>query len=79
VAATLLSHAEIAIATQYPVAWLVVVAGNVRARRFYERQGWSDAGPVDYHAPIEGGTLVVPMRRYEKRVRSDAGRHPPIG
>ena len=24
-------------------AWLAVVAGNARARRFYEKQGWVDA------------------------------------
>lgn len=45
--------------------WLAVVVGNARARHFYEREGWRDAGPLAYEAPIEGGTVVVPCRRYE--------------
>jgi GNAT superfamily N-acetyltransferase len=47
-------------------AWLAVVAGNVRARRFYERRGWSDGGPFDYQA--EGGDrpIPVPSHRYVK-------------
>ena len=32
-----LDHAR---AAAYPFAWLVTPAGNVRARRFYERRGW---------------------------------------
>jgi hypothetical protein len=31
-------------------AWLVVAVGNVEARAFYERVGWSDAGQIDYEA-----------------------------
>ncbi|WP_194410870.1 GNAT family N-acetyltransferase [Microbacterium cremeum] len=45
--------------------WLAVVSGNARARHFYEREGWRDAGPLAYEAPIEGGTVTVPCRRYE--------------
>ena len=45
--------------------WLAVVTGNARARHFYEREGWRDAGPLAYEAPIEGGTVVVACRRYE--------------
>ena len=66
IAATLLRHAEGVIAARYEVAWLAVVAGNARARRFYERNGWSDSGGFDYQAEIVGGTLPVPARRYEK-------------
>lgn len=47
--------------------WLAVVTGNARARRFYEREGWHDAGPVDYEAQIEGGTTTVSCHRYELR------------
>lgn len=51
------------------VAWLAVVAGNARARRFYERQGWSDAGLFDYGAAGSGtGTVSVPSHRYEQRL-----------
>jgi hypothetical protein len=46
-------------------AWLAVVPGNARARRFYERRGWADDGPFDYLAP---GGIAVPCRRYVKRV-----------
>ena len=45
-------------------AWLAVAAGNSRARRFYERQGWSDEGPFDYEARVETGTVAVPCHRY---------------
>jgi GNAT superfamily N-acetyltransferase len=45
-------------------AWLAVVAGNVRARAFYEREGWVDAGPFDYRAETGDGPIDVPCRRY---------------
>ena len=62
-------EAEQVIAERFDTAWLAVVAGNARARRFYERNGWHDAGGFDYGAEIRGGTIPVPCRRYEKRVR----------
>ena len=65
----LLRHAERVIAARFDTAWLAVVAGNARARRFYERNGWRDAGGFDYGAEIRGGEVLVPCRRYEKRVR----------
>jgi GNAT superfamily N-acetyltransferase len=46
-------------------AWLAVVAGNGRARRFYERCGWRDAGPFTYMAQTPAGPFAVPSRRYE--------------
>lgn len=46
-------------------AWLAVVAGNARARAFYSRHGWRDAGPFIYHADTEVGTFPVPSHRYE--------------
>jgi putative acetyltransferase len=49
-----------------PRAWLAVVAENARARAFYEKSGWVDAGPIDYDAEVEGGTVAVPCRRYER-------------
>ena len=49
-------------------AWLAVVAGNARARRFYERQGWTDAGPFLYEAAGEDGPISVPAHRYSKGV-----------
>jgi GNAT superfamily N-acetyltransferase len=69
VAAALLLHGEEAIAGRFDVAWLAVAAGNSRARRFYARQGWRDAEGIDYGAETPEGTIPVPCRRYEKRVR----------
>jgi GNAT superfamily N-acetyltransferase len=72
VAGALLAHGETEIAERHETAWLAVVAGNARARRFYEREGWHDAGAIDYEAEVEGGTITVPCRRYEKKVRQNA-------
>ncbi|MEW6223651.1 MAG: GNAT family N-acetyltransferase [Chloroflexota bacterium] len=47
-------------------AWLAVVAGNERARRFYERRGWIDEGPVVYLAPGRDRPIEVPAHRYAK-------------
>ena len=49
-------------------AWLAVVAGNARARAFYERAGWRDEGPFEYAAASENGPIGVPCRRYTKQV-----------
>jgi len=69
VAGELLGHAETVIGERHDRAWLAVVAGNDRARRFYTRQGWSDEGPFDYQAEAGGSTLTVPAQRYEKAVQ----------
>jgi GNAT superfamily N-acetyltransferase len=45
-------------------AWLAVVAGNARARRFYERRGWVDDGPMVYAAEGPDGAIDVPAQRY---------------
>ena len=50
-------------AAGHATAWLAVVPGNARARRFYEREGWADDGPLDYEVTVAGATLVVPCRR----------------
>src|SRR5207245_6720904 len=55
----LLRHAEQVIAARSDVAWLAVVAGNARARRFYERSGRGAAGGFDYAAEIAGGPIPV--------------------
>ena len=67
VAAALLADAEARIrAAGHPRAWLAVVAGNARARRFYERRGWVDDGPLVYPAEGPGGPIEVPAHRYVK-------------
>jgi GNAT superfamily N-acetyltransferase len=69
VAAVLLSEAERLVkANGHGQAWLAVATGNARARRFYERSGWTDAGAFDYEASIDSGTLPVPCHRYVKSV-----------
>lgn len=78
VAATLLGHGETVIKTRFDRAWLAVVAGNTRARRFYERNGWANTGAFDYPACTAGGTTIwVPACRYEKALARVAA--PPAG
>jgi ribosomal protein S18 acetylase RimI-like enzyme len=69
VAAALMVRGEEVIAGRFDEAWLAVVEGNGRARRFYEKQGWRDGGSRAYEAQIDGGTVTIPVRRYTKRVR----------
>jgi len=69
VAAALLAKAEEIIAGNgHECAWLAVVAGNARARRFYERNGWRDSGLIEYPAATGGGPVVITAHRYDKRV-----------
>jgi GNAT superfamily N-acetyltransferase len=69
IADLLLDSAERQVADHgHAVAWLAVVDGNARARRFYERRGWSDVGPIAYEAEGNDGPIDVPCQRYEKRV-----------
>jgi GNAT superfamily N-acetyltransferase len=67
IAAILLSEAERLVREHgHARAWLAVVAGNLRARVFYERNGWVDEGPFAYQAKVEGGSISVPCHRYVK-------------
>lgn len=69
VADTLMTEAERQVARAgHSTAWLAVVAGNTRARRFYERRGWADAGPFTYTAAGQDGPISVPARRYVKHL-----------
>ena len=69
-AAELLAEAERRVATAgHAWAWLAVVVGNARARRFYERHGWVDRGDLPYEVTAGGRTFVSPCRRYVKQVR----------
>ena len=68
VATTLLTEAERRVAANgHDEAWLAVVAGNARARRFYEREGWTDSGPFEHLAEGPAGPIAVPAHRYVKR------------
>ena len=67
VAKALIGEAEHQVrANGHGKAWLAVVAGNARARAFYERAGWVDEGPFDYLAAAEDGPIAVPCWRYTK-------------
>ena len=69
IAAPLLAAGEVQIAAAgYDVAWLAVVEGNARARRFYEKHGWYDAGALPYEVTALGESFISPCRRYEKRL-----------
>lgn len=76
VAGALLAEAERRVAVGgHQRAWLAVVAGNARARRFYARNGWQDEGRFEYHASTATGTIPVPCHRYVKHVVA----HPSLG
>ncbi len=76
VAAVLLAEAERRVVVNgHERAWLAVVAGNARARRFYERNGWTDEGVFDYPAASAAGPIPVPSHRYVK-LRKTSGRAP---
>ncbi|MDG4786912.1 GNAT family N-acetyltransferase [Micromonospora sp. WMMD1102] len=67
VAGSLLAEAERLVAAGgHRRAWLAVVPGNTRARRFYRRSGWVDEGLFDYPAVVEGDTVPVRCHRYVK-------------
>jgi GNAT superfamily N-acetyltransferase len=69
VAAALLAEGERRVREGgHEVAWLAVVAGNRRARRFYAKHGWTDEGPFDHRAPGPRGPITVPAHRYVKAV-----------
>jgi GNAT superfamily N-acetyltransferase len=69
IADLLLDEAERQVAAAgHRIAWLAVVAGNARARRFYEKRGWRDDGDLPYEVVAGGTTYVSPCRRYVKAV-----------
>ena len=69
VASVLLAEAERRVRQGgHDTAWLAVVPGNERARRFYAKCGWVDEGPLDYQAEGPDGPITVPSRRYVKAV-----------
>ncbi len=67
IADALIAEAERQVsANGHTKAWLAVVSGNRRARRFYERMGWADEGPFEYRPTVGDGTIAVPCHRYTK-------------
>ncbi|GAA1004605.1 hypothetical protein Aple_096410 [Acrocarpospora pleiomorpha] len=69
VATILLAEAErLVVSNGHRKAWLAVVAGNPRARRFYERNDWTDEGTFEYAASTASGSVIVPTHRYTKEL-----------
>uniref|UniRef100_UPI003F491BDE GNAT family N-acetyltransferase n=1 Tax=Actinomadura sp. CA-154981 TaxID=3240037 RepID=UPI003F491BDE len=64
VGGALLRCAEERLSGRHRKAYLAVVPGNTRARRFYEFHGWRDEGPMVYRAPAAAGPVEVPVHRY---------------
>ena len=72
VAELLLRHAEAVIGQGgRRTAWLAVVAGNTRARRFYARLGWQDRGSFTYQAQTATSTFAVPPTATSARSATD--------
>lgn len=69
IAGELLGDGERRIGAVFATAWLEVVSGNARARRFYGRNGWADKGARDAVIVTPAGRVVVAYHRYEKRLR----------
>jgi GNAT superfamily N-acetyltransferase len=71
VAAAVLNEGERLVAGNgHAQAWLAVATGNARARRFYERRGWTDDGAFDYPAITQVGPIPVPCHRYVKAAQA---------
>jgi len=52
----------------HPTPWLAVATGNARARHFYEREGWTDAGEFSYSAETGPDShVLVSCHRMELR------------
>jgi ribosomal protein S18 acetylase RimI-like enzyme len=69
VAAALIREAERQVAANgHEKAWLAVVAGNTRARAFYERSGWVDEGAVRLRRRDGGRNGHGACRRYTKQL-----------
>lgn len=67
IVAALLADAEQRIgALGIRVAWLACAIGNVRAARFYERNGWHRVGNMVSRLPTPDGEFPLEVWRYEK-------------
>ena len=49
-------------------AWLAVGIGNDRARRFYEKAGWTFAGEETHPMETTGAPVMLTIWRMEKRL-----------
>ena len=68
VAQALMLDAESRIsAAGHPAAWLACAIGNERARHFYEKSGWINAGRKVVNLDTLDGTFALEVWRFEKR------------
>lgn len=69
VAAALLADGENRLAANgTEVGWLACAIGNQRAARFYEKQGWRNAGTIVSQLETPAGIFPLEVWRYEKRL-----------
>lgn len=67
VAAALIEDAEVWLAQRgVKIAWLNCAIGNKRAARFYEKCGWTCAGPIVSELETGDGIFSLEVWRYEK-------------
>jgi GNAT superfamily N-acetyltransferase len=48
------------------IAWLDCAIGNLRAARFYEKQGWRCSGNLTIALPLQTGHFPLQVWRFEK-------------
>ncbi len=54
----------------YNTAWLACAIGNERARRFYERSGWSNTGQHLVDLDTSDGAFSLEVWRFEKKLNA---------
>lgn len=71
VAAALIADAEARLrAAGFTTGWLACAIGNLRAARFYEKNGWVRVGTVTSRLETPGGIFPLDVWRYEKQLKS---------
>lgn len=55
-------------AAGHTTAWLACAIGNERARRFYEKSGWINAGHKVVDLDTRDGTFALEVWRFEKQL-----------
>lgn len=69
VAAALIADAECRLAEAgFTTGWLACAIGNLRAARFYEKNGWARVGTVTSRLETPAGIFPLDVWRYEKQL-----------
>ena len=70
VAVALMADAEALLSARgVETAWLACAIGNLRAARFYEKNGWRRVGTMINDCETINGTFPLEVWRYEKSLR----------